>query len=292
MITHLRHFPLRVLTLLACCALSAATLVGQTAGPTDDRATERVYAVKPWLEGGLSVAGIGATTYMFQKINDKDRFDAEALDRSTIPAYDRWALPATAANEASAAAASDYGFYTAIALPFSLVLDPAVRRQAVDVLILYLETQAINGLVYAASPLGPNFVDRERPLSYYDDLPARGRGDGGNLNSFFSGHVSTAATGSYFFAKVLSDFHPEWTGKQRALLFGAATLPPLYVSVQRIRGLRHFPSDVAVGFAVGTLVGILNPQVHKSWQQKHRSRLSLGGSVSQGASVAGFTLTF
>ena len=95
------------------------------------------------------------------------------------------------------------------------------------------------------------------------DLDARTRGDEGNLNSFFSGHVSTTATGTYFFAKVLSDYNPQWTGKQRALLFGAATLPPLYVGVQRIRGLRHFPTDVAVGFGFGALIGILTPQIHK-----------------------------
>jgi membrane-associated phospholipid phosphatase len=161
---------------------------------------------------------------------------------------------------------------------------------------MYLQAQAANGLLYAVSPLGPLFIDRARPNVYYTEQFLENGGDGtaegGDLNGFFSGHVSTTATGTFFAAKVLSDYHPEWSGGKRALLFGAASLPAVYVSVQRVRALKHFPSDTVVGFIVGAAVGVLTPHFHKRWREKHRSSLGLSGSFTGEAGGLGLSLTF
>jgi len=257
-----------------------------------DPAVDEVYAVKPILEGGLTIAGIAATTYMFQVINDKDDFSVAGLERSNVPGIDRWALPDNSSKSEQAKKDSDLLFYPSMALPFTLFFSQKIRKDWLDVSILYLEAQAINGLLFTTSPLGPNFTDRRRPQAYLTDLDGNTRGDGGNLNSFFSGHVSTTATGTFFFAKVLSDYNPQWTGRQRALAYGLASLPPLYVGVQRVRGLRHFPTDVAVGFGVGALVGILTPEIHKRWQRKHRSSLSMSGGYGGGSGGLGLSLVF
>lgn len=257
-----------------------------------DPAVDKIYAVKPVLEGGLSAAGIAATTYMFQRINDKDDFSVMGLERSNIPGFDRWALPDDSSKSEQAKKDSDLLFYPSMALPFTLFFSKDIRKDWLDVTVMYLEAQAINGLLFTTSPLGPNFTDRRRPQAYLTDLDDDTRGDGGNLNSFFSGHVSTSATGTFFFAKVLSDYNPQWNGKQRALAFGLASLPPLYVGIQRVRGLRHFPSDVAVGFGVGALVGIMTPEIHKRWQRNHRTSLSISGGYGDGAGGVGVSLIF
>ena len=257
-----------------------------------DPRTEEVYAVKPLLEGGLGIAGLAATTYFFQEINDKGSFDATVLNRDDVPGIDRWSLPDNSDKVDDAKAASDAVFYPSIALPFTLFVSKKIRKDWLDITAMYLEAQAVNGLLYAVSPLGPNFNDRRRPQAYLTDIDDDARGDEGNLNSFFSGHVSTAATGSFFFAKVLSDYNPQWTGRQRALAFGAASLPPLFVGVKRVQGLRHFPSDVAVGFGVGALIGILTPEIHKRWQRNHRSSLSISGGYGEGAGGLGLSLVF
>jgi len=257
-----------------------------------DPKTEKVYAVKPLLEGGLGIAGLATTTYFFQEINDKGSFSVDDLNRNDVPGFDRWALPDNSDKVDRAKKDSDFGFYPSIALPFTLFFSKNIRKDWLDISAMYLEAQAINGLLYAASPLGPNFNDRRRPQAYLTDISDDARGDEGNLNSFFSGHVSTAATGTFFFAKVLSDYNPQWTGRQRALIFGAASLPPLFVAVKRVQGLRHFPSDTVIGFGVGALVGILTPQIHKRWQRKHRSQLSIGGGYGAGAGGMGVSLIF
>ncbi|NJB86424.1 membrane-associated phospholipid phosphatase [Lewinella marina] len=283
---------LRYLLLVICLLMLQMTPFAQTTIRKSDDDTEKVYRVKPLPELAAAAAGLGVTIYAFQKINGKDDFDANALDREDVPAIDRWIFPENTDRVSKASGASDIGFYGGIALPFALFVHPDIRQDWFDITTLYLQAQALNGLLYAATPIGPSVVDRVRPSAYYPEAFDDGTAPGKDLNAFFSGHVSTTATGTFFAAKVLSDYHPDWTGGQRALLFGAASIPPLYVAVQRVRALRHFPTDTVVGFGIGAAVGVLTPHIHKRWQEKHRSSLGLSASFVGDAGAVGFGLVF
>jgi membrane-associated phospholipid phosphatase len=70
------------------------------------------------------------------------------------------------------------------------------------------------------------------------------------------------AGASFFIAKVLNDYHPEW-GSKRWLLFTGALIPPALVGYWRYRGLLHFPTDILIGTAVGAVTGTLTPHLHK-----------------------------
>ena len=74
-------------------------------------------------------------------------------------------------------------------------------------------------------------------------------------------------------AKVYSDYHPE-LGKKKWWLFAAAAIPPAFVGYFRYRGLKHFPTDVMVGTAIGAVSGILTPHIHKKKKNK-RTTISL-----------------
>ena len=281
----------RLFFLLPCLLLLWHTATAQRT-PAQDSPPEPVYRVKPLPELAASAVGLGATIYAFQVINDKDRINVADYDRADVPGFDRWAFPESFERAGEASAASDLGFYAGIGLPFALFVDPGARQEYFKVITMYFEAQAANGLLYAASPLGPLFIDRARPNVYYPEQFEDGTTDGGDRNGFFSGHVSTTATGTFFTAKVLSDFHPEWSGGTRALVYGLASLPPAYVSIQRVRALKHFPSDTVVGFAVGAALGILTPELHKRWQRRHRSSISVSGGLSDGAGALGLSMTF
>ena len=272
--------------------LSAGTAAFCQSADDREGEEEKVYRVKPLPELGASALGLGATIYAFQVINDKDDFAVAEYDRDDVPGYDSWAFPENLDGVDRASETSDIGFYAGIGLPFTLFFDRQIRRDWLDITTLYVQAQAANGLLYAVSPLGPMFIDRARPSVYYPDRFPDGTADGGDLNGFFSGHVSTTAVGSFFFAKVLSDYHPEWSGGKRAMLFGLATLPPAYVSIQRVRALKHFPTDTVVGFGIGAALGILTPELHKRWQEKHRSKLGLSGAYSADGAAVGLALTF
>ena len=106
---------------------------------------------------------------------------------------------------------------------------------------------------------------------YYDQLSYDEKKSGENRNSFYSGHVATVAASTFFMAKVYSDYNPG-IGNNKYLLYGAATIPPLILGYCRVKALKHFPSDVAVGIGMGALVGIIVPELHRF----HEKDISLG----------------
>lgn len=278
--------------LALCCLLLSVGLIAQ---PITKPPSEEVYKVNRFVSSSIGLGGMLISAAGIESLRDKDRFTATelaSLQPEDVPRFDQWALSRDLDKRESAEAASDIFFSGAVLLPFTLMFDKRIRKNALDIGLIYLEAQAFSSNFYAWSPLGPRFNNRVRPVAYYEEVDFGLRSTGNNRNSFFSGHANTTALGTFFFAKVLSDYNPQWNGRQRALLFGAAALPPLYVSWQRVRALKHFPSDTAMGFAVGAFFGIMTPQVHKNWAKKHRTQLSITGGYTASGGGAGFTLTF
>ncbi len=62
-------------------------------------------------------------------------------------------------------------------------------------------------------------------------------------------------------------------GNKKFWLYGAALIPPVTVGYLRIKAMRHFPTDVITGLAVGAAVGILVPHLHKT-KKKPKSNYS------------------
>lgn len=272
-------------------------LVGQSVADTepDQSDEETVYKVNPWVSGGIGVGGMLIGTAGIDRLRRKSRLtpaELMSLNPDDVLGIDQWALRQDLEKNEGAEASSDLFFNTAIVLPFTLFFSKKYRKDWLSISTMYLEAHALNANFYAWSPVGPALVDRLRPVAYYEEVDAGFRALGNTRNSFFSGHVSTTAIGTFFTAKVLSDYNPQWTGAQRALVFTAASLPPIFVAVQRVRSLKHFPTDTVAGLAVGAFFGIMTPHIHKVWQRKHETRLSLSGSYANGVGGGGLVLTF
>ena len=47
------------------------------------------------------------------------------------------------------------------------------------------------------------------------------------------------------------------------MLFAGAAVPPAVVGYYRMKGGKHFRTDVLAGIAVGAATGILIPELHK-----------------------------
>lgn len=230
----------------------------------------RGYYVNPWVSGGIGLAGIFANAIGQPRLNDRPPLEEPTIQRvseTPVNAFDRWALRQDPRKKDSAHEISDHMLYSSLFLPAVLFLDRDIRHDWAPVLLLYLETQSINTNLYAWGPFGPTLVTRYRPAVYYQELSLEDRNFGGMRNSFYSGHVGSTATSTFFTARVLADYHPEW-GNKRILLYGLAAVPPALVGYFRIRALRHFPSDVLVGGLVGAGIGLLVPEIHARWQEK------------------------
>jgi membrane-associated phospholipid phosphatase len=80
--------------------------------------------------------------------------------------------------------------------------------------------------------------------------------------SFFSGHVSFAATATFFAVKAYTDYH-QIKGFSRIALYSLAAVPPLITGYFRVESGRHFKTDVLVGLLSGATCGILVPELFR-----------------------------
>jgi undecaprenyl-diphosphatase len=189
---------------------------------------------------------------------DFDRNDLLAIDRPVV----------TAKHHQSAGTWSNVGWIAAISYA---VVDPvlsAYREQSVQTglvdLMLYAETMA---LTQATTNLVKLAVRRPRPAAYREaeanrDNPDYSNADTDSALSFFSGHASTtaslSATATYLaFARSPSSWRP-WA----TLVAGTALTT--FVSAQRVRAGKHFPTDVIAGAVAGAGIGIMVPHLHRS----------------------------
>ncbi|MEP7235060.1 MAG: phosphatase PAP2 family protein [Ignavibacteriota bacterium] len=223
------------------------------------------YHVNGWVSGGIILGGgavqLAALSVVRYKpaITDKE-FDG--LNRDIIHPFDRWALNLSTNNYLGWESIATIVNGSSVLLPLTLFFDRSIGKEWLSILAMYIEVESISLTAYIASPLGPLFQNKFRPIVYYDNLTRDERKNGNSRNSFYSGHVASAAAATFFMAKVYSDFHPE-LGCDKYWLYAAAALPPLALGYIRMRGLNHFPSDILAGMGIGALCGILIPELHR-----------------------------
>jgi hypothetical protein len=219
---------------------------------------------------GLS-AGFGI---VLEQINSTGEIQpqqiAPGFDRDKLIAIDRPVVSATPA--AGAGGLSNIGLGVAIAYA---AVDPVLsgyREQSVQTglvdTMLYAEsaslTLALTGLVKLA-------VRRPRPGAYQEAEKNKDVIDYNNPNtdsalSFFSGHASMTAalgaTATYLaFTRSPSSWRP-W------VTLVAAAGVTTFVSIQRVRAGKHFPTDVIAGSVAGAGIGIIVPHVHRTTDVK------------------------
>ena len=224
---------------------------------------KKVYNMKYKLDIPVTVGLWATSIYGFYRLNQKPTLDINqinALDKNDIWAFDRVAVEQSYPAPSNIYTVSDIALWTSYFLPALLFIDKEIRSEWLDITILYFETQAVNLNLYVWG--GPVFTERIRPLVYYEEESMEYKLGPETTDSFFSGHVSISAGASFFMAKVLSDYHPEW-GAKKILVYTAALIPPVIVGYCRYRGFMHFPTDLMLGLAVGAAVGITVPQLHK-----------------------------
>lgn len=243
---------------------------------------KKVYHLNYKLEIPITAGLIAANYYGFSLLRQKPNLDPiqiNSLNKNDVWAFDRRALEQnySYSSRQKALNVSDWGMNISIFMPIFLALDKKIRKDWYDILLLYVETQFVGSNLYAYA--GPMFTKRIRPFVYYSEIPMEMKLGNGTTDSFFSGHTTWTATASFFMAKVISDYHPE-LGANKWLLYAAAMIPPTFVGYHRYRGLKHFPTDIAVGTIVGAAVGILIPHFHKITRNNNISLVPYTGEYS------------
>lgn len=203
------------------------------------------------------VVGFNALNYslLYPKAKPLTESYIQGLNRNAVNSFDRIS---TYQWHTSAAKISDVLLMSSTALPFLTLLNKPVRQDWKTIAILGVETFAVN---LTLTNFTKHSVLRTRPYVYNPDVPMSEKMHKDARFSFFSGHTSTVASMSFFAAKVYNDYHPQ--SKALPFVWGTAVALPALTAYLRVRGGKHFPSDVITGYLIGTATGFLIPMLHK-----------------------------
>jgi hypothetical protein len=273
------------------CLLAAMIFCVNTFGNPADSTEIKPYHVNYPVVGVIIAGGMISDVFAISRIKGKtDMTDEELLflnspaQRDLINPIDRWALRQNASDRKRFQQISDIGQVPMYLLPGLLMFNKNIRKDWLDLMMIYLEGHTITFTFYNYSFLGPTFQNRYRPVAYYPEFANNTRESGNNRNSFYSGHVASSAYSTFFMAKVYCDYHPDM-GAEKYLWYVAAAVPPLLMGYARVKALDHFPSDGAVGLALGAAIGIIVPELHKNPRYKNLSLGMFSSSDAMGLSI-------
>ncbi len=176
------------------------------------------------------------------------------LNIDNVNIFDRWA-----ANpySDSVSFASTILLNTVVVFPLFFLFDDSISN-ALTYLVMYGEVMLLSNSV---KDMVKSAVTRYRPYAYFsssdDDLMEKKD----SSESFFSGHTSTAFSAAAFISAVYFKMHPERTAKYWVSIgaYSAAAA----TGILRICAGMHFPTDIIVGAAWGTFIGIFIPKIHE-----------------------------
>jgi len=233
-------------------------LIGISLGQPVSVVGQAAHELKMSTDAALLGAGgvtFGLSIPLQKKIVPLTKEEIELLDPVNIPGIDRIA---TRQYNARSRKISDIALRTSFALPFALLLDRHTRDEAGTAGIMYLETFLLTNGITGLFKAG---VKRPRPYVYNPNADFPLKMTPNSRLSFFSGHTSNSAAFSFMTAKILTDNNPGH--RMEPVIWSTAAILPAVTGLMRVKAGKHFPTDVIVGYAVGAVVGILVPALHK-----------------------------
>jgi len=222
----------------------------------------------PYIIVGTALAASGLIFRYTDNTVPYSPIELNALDRNDVNSFDRGA---TYNWDPEARETSDIIAVGGILMPAFFLINHHTRKDFGNLVIMGLEVTAIN---YGITNTVKSLVNRTRPYAYNKEagLSYEQRTDLQSRFSFFSGHTSVTASYTFFFAKVMTDYHPNMkTGWKIGIWSFAAALPAV-TGVYRIKAGVHYRTDVLSGYVIGALTGWLVPHLHK--KQKLSSKWS------------------
>ncbi|MEM8907736.1 MAG: phosphatase PAP2 family protein, partial [Bacteroidota bacterium] len=204
--------------------------------------------------------GIPINIHLYSRINFLNmdpltKEKAELLRPTDVWAVDRWAVK-NYPTGAKARKGSDWLLYSSFAWPMVMLASDRGRDDIGAMGTFYLQTLLINS---ALTNLAKSLAKRPRPLAYNEFVATNLKLEKGVRTSFFSGHTSTTAAMTFLTAKMYADFHPD--SDLKPVVWASAALIPAATGFLRMRGGKHFLTDVLTGLVVGSAVGCLVPDV-------------------------------
>lgn len=185
--------------------------------------------------------------------------EVRALDENDIPLFDRSAVHH---YSRTANTVSDVGLIAMESAPALLALSQLMHmkkkwKNLLTLGAMYGEAIMLTG---GATQIAKILAARPRPFVYNDNVPMADKIEK-PYKSFFSGHTSSAFCSAVFIGTVFSDLYPH--SPWRFAVWGASLAAASLTGAMRYYAGKHFPSDILVGAAVGSLFGYIVPYLHR-----------------------------
>lgn len=258
-----------LLTLRILVALGQEPDTLRFQAPSQPKQHQLSWKVDASLLGVAAISGVSSFV-LEQRVNAYTLADLSRFDRSQVNALDRGA---TYNWSPTAFRISDQTL-TANFVSTGLVLIPTLFRgnRLATVALMYVEVLAIPTLVQQTVK---NIALRTRPYVYNPDAPLAAKLIPNGRQSFFSGHAGTAFASAVFAGELFGVYYPHsrWKPVVWVVMLGLAST----TAIMRYEAGYHYPTDIVVGAAFGSLVGWLVPKLHESVRPSaitHRLRLT------------------
>ena len=225
---------------------------------------------------GSGIAGF-VVDLNLNNIKSGRTFSGVPYNRDEVNSFDRWAM-----KQYSRSLDITASVFVGAATAFPLALFATEKHEWITIFTMYAETML---LAHVAKALTKSLVFRPRPYMYFDNYPQKRVDSGDWNNSFPSGHTTMAFAAAGFTTFVFATYFPGSLWNIPVAL-GSYSLA-VSIAVLRICSGNHFFSDVLVGAAIGTVIGIGVPLLHRIGVGKSSNKKS-NDKVSLAASPAGF----
>jgi membrane-associated phospholipid phosphatase len=181
-----------------------------------------------------------------EKINNLRAEDVWAFERFVT---NNWSVPAQKT--------SDWFMIASLAAPALLLSQQKARRDIGNMGVIIFQNYLVS---MALTSLTKESVRRIRPFVYNPNAPLVKKTARDATASFISGHTSSSAVGCFTAAQLYHDYYPN--SPYRPYVWATAALVPAITGYLRVRGGKHFLTDVVVGYIVGAAAGILLPRLY------------------------------
>lgn len=181
--------------------------------------------------------------FLTMSIGARDLSDVNPIDRTFASPYS-----ATLDNVGTLLA------FGSMATAGALFLENNSRSDLLTIGTMYAETMTV---AYATKELLKDAFHRARPYLYFPSYPME---EEDWFRSMPSGHTVLAFAGASFTSLVFSRYNPDSRLKVPVTIasYSLATLS----AISRVDAGCHFPTDVLVGAAIGTVIGLGIPLLH------------------------------
>ncbi len=261
---------MRQAALVLAVLLALLVVLSSPAAAQSDKSP---YDVDTWPELSLTV-GLGTASVLLPKLfleSDLDAPPCGSCDSDDVNGFDR---PVTGYYSTAAQHTSDVTIAVLVLSPYLLSgLEGFDGEWAKDA-VVYTESL---GVTLVLTQIVKYVVRRPRPFTYNPDAPGNKKRQYDSTLSFMSGHSAISFTMATAAAYTWQLRHPD--GNSKYVVWGGLMSLAATTASLRVIGGEHFFSDVLVGGAVGILVGLVVPWLHRAETGNEKARVAGQGPL-------------